>query len=487
MENKSLSLFGRFITQKSQRREIIGLTLIMTVLGILIHLFYPYPFTTADSGAYFLGASQGIFNIYRPMGYSGYLRFIHHLNPGISFIFWFTYYLNFLASLLLLYTVKYLLEIKDKLFFYPLCFLALFSPCALFATNFIMSDSLFCSLTILFITLAIWLLYEKKWYVLILLLASFLALYKVRYTGMFYIVVLLYVSYIAFTKTNNTKRIITFLLPILCFLFLYTQTKREYYKETGFNTSSGFSGWQLINNASVLLPEAKSLPLSAFKNSDTKTLHLFLQSIPDSIYRDSYTFNTLYMWDRNLPYKQFLLYYMQQTKQSYPVGWIYISLIYSDYAKTLIYNYPGTYLTKFIFPSFISTFKFNKFTEFSPFANEPMLQSYYNLNFEKYEHNTAPFAAINTLRHILHYFYWIILIISTLWFIANIRKNKFNHPQWRIAFILFIFMVSYIGASVLASPNTSWRYAMPIYLPSLIFILYSIQDLCLKCKIKNKL
>lgn len=474
---KTFRSFLRFLSRKPQTPELAVLSLAFLVIGIIIYTLFPYPFTFPDSGAYLLGASRDQFNIFRPMGYSHYLQFLHGIHAGIGFVFCFTYTLHAVSVLLFLYTLKYLWDFTSKLLFYSLCLCAVAAPRFLFASNFIMSDSLFSSLTLLFLTSAIWLIYRRKWGIIVLLLALFAALYQVRYSGMFYLLVPVYALYIVFTPGNRIRKTVAVLLPLVCFLFLYFHNKTEYYRQTGVNISSGFSGWQLVSNASVLFPEAKEIPLARFDDPGLKTLHTYMQSVPDSVFDDRYALGTSYMWNNDLPYKQFLFLYMQYTRQSYPQAWVTCGDLYGKYALELIKIYPGKFFSRFLLPSFTSTFKFFDITEYSnPFVNDPVYNNYYRLSLDKYQHTCSLFGHLNTPRKIIHYFYWILLSVALFYFIAKTRLSRFRDKRWLSASLLLLFLLTHAGASFLASPNVSWRYTMPLFLPSLAFIFYNLED-----------
>ena len=485
---KSFRSFSRFLSGKSQRRELAIIAAAFIGVGMLLHILFPYPFSFPDSGAYLLGASQNSFNIYRPMGYSHYLQFVHAISSSIHTVFWFTYLLHMLSALFLIYSIKYLWDLRNKVLFYGLCFFAVAAPRFLFASNFIMSDSLFSSLTVLFLTFSIWLLYERKWYVIVILLALFMGLYRVRYSGMFYIFIPLYTLYMAYAKAPLAKRLLMLALPLVCFFIVFQQSKKEYYQQTGVNISSGFSGWQLINNASVLFPQAKGMSMTTFKDPVLKALHGFMQSVPDSIFNSRHTFATNYMWNKELPYKQFMFYYMDQTRQNYSLSWILCGDLYGQYAKALIAHYPWQFTRDFLLPSFLSNFNYYDINEYkAPFKNEPLWKDYYQLTIDQYAHTNTLFAQLNPLRHVMHYIYWTISILAFCYFLLRIRKTSWSRREWQTVFVLWLFIVTYVGASAVASPNTTWRYTMPIYLPSLVFIVYNLNEFMQKRKIGGKL
>ncbi|MDR2843836.1 MAG: hypothetical protein LBV57_04230, partial [Candidatus Symbiothrix sp.] len=98
------------------------------VLGILIQIYYPYPFVYPDSGAYLLSAAEEVVNAWRPMGYSYYIRFVHAFSPSLTVLYWVSYGLNAIACILFLFSVKYLFKITSKILFYTFAGFMIFSP-----------------------------------------------------------------------------------------------------------------------------------------------------------------------------------------------------------------------------------------------------------------------------------------------------------------------------------------------------------------------
>ena len=186
-ETKTFRAFIDFMKKKPQRVELGIWAAVLLALGVALHLLYPTPFVFPDSGSYVNSAASGTFNVYRPMGYSQYLGLLHGISPSLTFVFVFSYAIHALSTLWLLFSAKYLLEIRDRRIFGIFCLFAVAAPRLLFCTNFLMSDSLFHTLTILFVTTALWVACSRNPMWLIWHLSVFALLYEVRYAGMFYL------------------------------------------------------------------------------------------------------------------------------------------------------------------------------------------------------------------------------------------------------------------------------------------------------------
>ena len=138
-------------------------------------------------------------------------------------------------------------------------------------------------------------------------------------------------------------------------------------------------------------------------------------------------------------------------------------------ARELIRHYPMLYVERFLWPSVASLFRPMDITE-ERFAleNEPMYRDYYGLTAERYEHAHRVFAALNPVRRAMHYVYWSALGLSLACLaIAWKSLGRADRKRRQLLLMLAAFVVVYLGASALASPNTAWRYTMPVFLPSL--------------------
>lgn len=477
---KSFRNFVRYTFSKEQGRELCILSVLVCLIGVLFYNLYPFPFLYPDTGAYVLAAQSNRLNIFRPMGYSHYLQFLHNINGSITFVFIASYTLHALVSLFCLYSFKYLSDLKNRWLFYGLCLFVFLSPTLLFSTNFLMSDGLFCTLTVLFVTTALWMCYSPNIWITLIHLCSLILLYKVRYAGMFYVPVSIVVLFLTYRK-KLALRLTIACIPLVLLVFLQSGTKREYKKATGVNTTSGFGGWQLINNASVLIPMAKQMPSEKFGTETERLCHNFLSTYPDSIFTTKTALSTNLMWVASYPLKQFLAYYMQLTGRPYYKAWPEVGQIYSNYAKKIILAHPFAFTGRFLIPSFISFFQFWEISEHKiAFQNDKLFQDYFGIETDSYKHNCNLFTQINPLRHVLHYIYWIALAAAVLVFFISIRKNCFSREEKQALFLLLLFMVLYISISALASPSATWRYAMPMYVPSLLFMGYVLNGLLTK-------
>ena len=482
---KSKNKFITFLLEKRQKREICILVPLLCILGIVYHHLYPYPFTFPDTGAYMLAAITGNTNIFRPMGYSWFISFIHNISGSIHFIFIASYLLHIVTSLYFVYSFKYLMKLENKYIFYTILFFVFLSPSILFCTNYLMSDGIFHSFTLIFLATALWIIYSPKIYTIVFHLMAFSYLYYIRYSGMFYLPISVFVLFLAYRNKNIFIRSLISIIPIILFFGIQSQAKNNYRKATNINVVSGFSGWQLLNNASVLFPEAKQIPINKIDSDKKKLLHQYITTLPDSLFTTEKALSSGLMWNNGEPLKQFMFYYMSATKIPYANAWPSMGELYGDYATDLILSHPFLFIKRFIWPSFLVFFRYGSIPGQSEFVNEDMYRSYYNIQIERYTSPYTLFDKINPIRHIFHYIYWLLQIFVLFMFVWDSAKIRKYDKNWQICFILIVFQYTYIGFSALASAG-DWRYSIPIYVPSLLLMAY-YTELLIKTSLKNKI
>lgn len=468
----------KFIKEKQQINCFLLFLMVAVIICVLMRVFYSFPFSYSDTGSYVLSAATGTFNVYRPMGFSNYLRFLHGISDSIYFIFYVNYVLLFLSEMFLVFSVKYLVKINNTAVFILFGLSLLTNARLVFACNLLMSDGIFTIISIVFITLLLWLVYKPSYFFAFISLLLLILMCRVRYSGLFFIPVTILIFFLSFKEKRKIIHLLFFLLPLFIGVYIYSSTKQDYKDNTHVDSFSGFGGWQSINNASVLFPEAKQIPLSKFKSQQLKTLHSFIQSCPDDMFQDKYALSTKYMWDNALPYKLYNHYLLQYSSRDYQTQWAASGKLFGEYSKILIKEYPFKYVSKYVIPSLVSNFKFTAFEENSiDFVNEPMYRQYYGLTAEKYTHDCKLFERIEPVRKVLQICLWIILLASSVLFLSTIRKESLKDKAFLMKSTLLLTVLIVLGGQSVSSPNTTWRYTLPLFAPMITFIICELDCL----------
>ena len=462
-----------FLTFMCHREQLISLAVLIILLlgiGAFMRTYYEIPFIYPDSNTYVKTAMDDDFDIYRPNGYPHFLQFVHGITPKLSGIFWSQYLMFAVSTLMLLFSAKYVLKIKTGIF-WAMSLLAILSARLIFSTNYIMSDSIFTSLCALFMTSCLWAIHKRSYTWMIIGLIILWPMCSIRYSGLFFIPVLLVTYIVSLLGVRKIVPWFLLLLPPLLGVLFYKTTRAEYKEVTDRDVFACFSGWQKINNASVLFPEAKEIPMRKFHGSEVRKLHVYMQSVPDSVFSAERTFSTDYMWNNKGPYKQYTFKKCMEFKRLLGLQWIISSEVFGRYADQLVKQEPFRYCKLYILPSLWSNTKFHPFAEENTVFSVPDLyQQYYGIDLTDFKREVSFFQKTDGVRRIAQVIYWICAVISALLFFIMMRKECFKDRAWLCLFVFMLSFIFIIGGQTISCPCTTWRYTMCFYQISLVFM-----------------
>ncbi|NNK88986.1 MAG: hypothetical protein HKO89_00095 [Saprospiraceae bacterium] len=473
-QSKNQITFISFLRQRTQFIELTILSSFYIIVYILTLKAYPYPDVTPDSGTYILSAKRMLISGYRPFGYSWFLNYIHEISNGVNLLFFSQYLLNALASLFFLFTIKYFFPPVKGIVFILLALFLVLEPHTLYLTRMIMSDTLFTTMTILFLTSLFWINQNNKLLVNIVLLVFHLlvlyATFNIRYTALFYPAIS--IIYFVGVLKNKILGICIGFLAVFVVAFSYNKTKNEMKEHYSVYTFSGFGGWVLANNAVSVLPYIDLNP-KEFTHGDLRFIHSKLITYPDSFYHKKHIINTSFIWLNDFPGKKVFYQLQKSNNMSYVQGWNYTGDRMKKYAKTLIKKYPIKYFRHFILVNMKQLFKYFEIPKQASYKPDDLQKEWFDLKIENHIFKTQAFFAMNPLLKCIHFIRWILLFISILLLSLKFRTIKFNSSQKKILVALFTFLLLFLGFSVIASPVNNFRYLTPsyIYMLSLIYII----------------
>jgi hypothetical protein len=358
-EQSSIQANGSFkeFLIKNKRNRI---SLILAAIAIVIQFgvfkyFYPFAnFIHGDSFSYLDAAYHNLsINTYL-IGYSNFLRFISVFTKSDFILTGFQYLLIQGSILILLFTIFYFYSPGKVIQVILLCFMVL-NPLFLHLGNLVSSDGYFLSLSLLWLTLLLWIIHQPSkrviiGYVLILFLA-----FTTRYNAMIYPVIS--AGAFCLSKLSIRQKLISiFSTLIICGLFVGFTTYK-YKKLTGYRQYSPFSGWQWANNAMyayryVDISERKLVP-KKFRVLDNMIREYFdstknLKKYPV----EGYLASTFYMWSKGMPlmkYRDNL--FKKDTTVTELKKWASMGPLYKAYGIYIIKQYPMHFARYFIWPN----------------------------------------------------------------------------------------------------------------------------------------
>lgn len=339
------------------KKKTVVLLSVMILSWIVFKLFYPRIDFNIDSYTYINVAKYYDVISYRPIGYSVFLRLLHFVTTSDYVLATLQYLLFQGASLALFFTVREFYRLERPLEILVLGCILL-DPFAFYLSNIVMSDSLFASLSLFWITTLLWLIRRPSWWLAGLqLLLLYLAFY-VRYSAMFYPVL----AALAFvlTRKNLVFKISGIAATFLLIFLVRAHIKNLTFGLTGKANFTAFTGWQLANNAMHVY---LSLPVdtTGFETPEVQDLSHYVQRYfnapDDSLYKLAKHCTCQFMWYKTSPLR---LYWRSWATQHYPadtssylgmVSWNGLAGIYSSYGKTVIKKHPIAFARYYLWPS----------------------------------------------------------------------------------------------------------------------------------------
>lgn len=446
--------------------------ILFTAIGISVACFtllkraYPLPDMFPDSLSYILWAKMNAVVQYRPVGYSRFLGYIHkYISEAPIAVSAVQYLLFLLSGLFCLFSVDFLFKLPEKAK-WVLMVLLVFNPILIFQTNLIASDSLFCSLTVMWATCCFWIVKQEKWWALGMQILLLYLAFQVRYTALFY-------PFIAVTALLFfTRRIIYKAVGVLLTFGIIMAAKSKHeqavYDVTGVKVFSGFSGWQLANNVLYYYDKIK-VDSSKFPTTEMKQLDMAVRYHYDSVDKGP-GIGSAFMWSRSSPLKRFTYYYMQRYRSAYFPMWFRVSVLYQEYATTLIKQDPGAFLKYYMYPNALNYFypeteQLRKY-DADNLTLDTSAANWFNLESRRLYTNvpglqekiTAVYPALSLLLNLLNIG---AIIVFAIRLVKNWRRVPVNVKGLFITWTMFFF--GYMLFSIFATVVTL-RYMDPLYI-----------------------
>jgi len=332
---------------------VFGGLLISTGVWIVFKIFYPYPGMVFDSYSYINAAIDNLSVNSWPVGYSKFLRFVG----------FFTHSANALVS------IQYFLLIGSCGFFFHtwrtifrpgkwvtgLVFILLFvNPLFCYCSNLVLSDALFISLSLLWFTLLIRVLFRPRpWMIpthaLLLVLA-----FTVRYSALYYPLVA--IPAILLSRQRLSHKVLAIALPLVLVGTFMIYTGGQVARVSGVRQFSPFGGWKLANNALYMYGHVDPDPSAAlppeFRALDSTVRRYFREEpLRAGLLDPEYTSGSYYMISpyTPLPGYMFSLYGRDQGLQE----WLAVAPLYQSYGSYLIRKYPLAFARYFCWPNFL--------------------------------------------------------------------------------------------------------------------------------------
>lgn len=458
--NEQRVSFRDFIFEDPRNSKYLRIAVVGMIVQLAIFkLLYPFADYFSDSYSFIETAISGAdFNIW-PVGYSKILYAFHAITHSDTALVSFQYLFAGASMLLFFFTILYWYN-PTNLTITILYIFLFFNPLLLYLSNYISSDSLFMSLSLIWITLFLWIIHRPRmWYLwphaLIIAIA-----FTMRYNAMYYPLV----SVVAFllSRYNWPLKIAGILLPIVLIAAFIAYTREVAFKITGTRQFSVFSGWQWANNALYMYPfievdRAKLPPQSIAFDHMVKN---YFDTIPDEMKTVSPIQGAFYIKYSKAPLKWYLRDYLVKNKLHYDgvASWGAVSPVFGVYGSHLAKQHPGAYFRYFLLPNTVNYFlpPLEKLEVYNLGMNElldPVAQQWFG-----YKSMQVHCISNNFQGSLLHLFPAVFLLVNLASFIILISyivtkayktvPRDFNY----VLLLIATLFLGNMGFSILASP-----------------------------------
>jgi len=485
---KKKESFFTFIFSKNQRIRLISIIGFYVIVYIIMKYLYPFPDGISDSGGYVLAASMNEYRGFRPFGYSKFLIFLHGISSSVSFVVFTQYLIHVLSTIFFLYTIKYFFRIKNQITESAFDILSIGSILTIYLTNSILSDSLFTSMTLIWLAAGIWFIMSEKLSVKIIsfllkaLLLSFII--NLRYTGLFYVAIEIVLILMVLLKTNKPLAIgFSFLVIFIAIKTYYRQVERT--KDLiNIEVFSGFSGWQAANNALHAVPYI-DLDTDKIKDSEVKEFSIFAKKVDTMLVQDSYKATASFLWDKKAPLKQYMFYQIKKKNWVYLRAWTYLGKnVYSKFGTHIMTHYPFAFTRHYIIPNLLGTLYPKSDQLFTYFKEDAVTEKQWNDWFEL-EEGTEIKSRSEIVGEVAKTFpvyrllLWVLMFTSIIYFLFKKNRKLLSPHQHQTYWLLVVFVMMYFAFHVYSAPFEI-RYVAPIHLAQLAIILISFTNLAIR-------
>ncbi len=447
---------------KKERKSVAYLIGLYSLFFLILKICYPTPYYHVDSYGYILCSIKNTIGGYRPFGYSFILRTLYDVCSEPGFVTFFQYLLHALSGTFLLLFVKFKFPPKRDWIFYFFSFLFMASPSLLYLTQWIMSDSIFISLTHLWLlTLLILLFYSKngKLFLFILFIHTGILffLYFIRHAGLVFPVLTAGIFILKYRWKG-------LLIWPLCFAVIFFNSfwaKQMNKKTYGIEIGSGFGGWLKANNALAVIPYIEDKP-EDFRNLASQNIYRYAKEYPDSVYQIKHVILANFMWSQKSP----LYDHFNDVEKNRLDGiseialWKETGRENDEFANELILKHPFLFFQKFIVPNTLRIFYHGGVQNFYSLKHDYSHLNHFHEIEEwcKLNENTREEIDIYGIYFNDPYFKWanllkwIFIFVSIVGFFFSRKFNEWSLQQKYIFITILVFNMFYLGGLAVVVP-----------------------------------
>jgi hypothetical protein len=241
------SLKNYIFHDRYNRRLLIGTIISILILITIYKYLFPYAsFIYGDSYCYIDEAERNVQIDTYPIGYPMFLRAFSAITVSDTALVVFQYLLLQGGALGLMFSLFYIFRprLLTKLI---LIIVTIFNPLNLHISNTVSSDNLFYSLSLIWFTLLLWLIFRPTFKVALFHALILFFAFTVRYNALFYPIIAAIGLFFSKGAIKFKLQAFVFILILLGSFIKFNLDK--YYELCNIRQFTPFSGWLMANNA----------------------------------------------------------------------------------------------------------------------------------------------------------------------------------------------------------------------------------------------
>lgn len=469
---------SNFIFLDTQNRPLAIISIPIIIIQIIIYkIIYPYAsFIYGDSYCYIDEAIRNVQIDTYPIGYPMFLRAFSALTVSDTSLFIFQYLLMEISLLSLTFTIFYFHNPRILIKYLLLLFTVL-NPLFLHLANTVSSDNLFFSLSLIWFTLLIWLVFKPTTKIAIYHAIVLFLAFTVRYNALYYPIISIVSIFL--TKQPMKLKILGLVLSILLVGTFIEYNRDKYYELCRIPLFTPFAGWLMANNA---LYAYRYVPDSNHKKVPEKfikldsTVRIYFVNVRNSPFHPEEKIEAYYdyMWKDSSPLSIYWKNeYLNKEKDSAQKSWALAGALFNEYGKWIIIKYPVTFFQHVIVPN--SKRWFTPPIEFLEHYNSGLkevpdyIQKWFHYDNNIVRTNIKKPQILESINRLYSMLGGImnLLFLACLITFSIFKKDKQNTLIIKIMIIALLLWITNYVFSVFASPIALRHQMFPIQITSI--------------------
>jgi hypothetical protein len=459
------------------------LPLLSLALFIGFKILYPYPDFFQDSLNYIQWGLDGLEIAFRPLGYTQFLMVMKSLPGSTHFVIVFMQWaLHVVAAIFFCRTVFRIWPLPRPLRIAVYAF-TLFNPLAYFLLNLVNPDSLFISLTAIWLAamLRFFFVAEKRWWMLGIQAVAFICLFHLRYNALYY--PFFGAAAVLLCALTIREKLIYAAASVLVFAGLYNAALSNAEEQVGARLLSGFGGWAMANNA-LHIYRVQAVDSGLWEEPEEQLFGQAAMSFKDSMPNIGGAPTDQFLWNKNSPLKQYLFAQLGQGRYpSYLEGWWQVSELYNDCGTKLIRRYPGAFLRAYFWPN-LKSFVMpppEAFLEYDANAlvMSPAMQDFLDYQKPPKTPEVVPGLLGNTVK-VIRYVYALLTPLTALaalgliglYILAVLRRRRWPEAAITAGFVLSAFYFATVFLLTFAHPIMMRYVSLPFLYCAPLIVLF---------------